>query len=104
MLALLRLRRASHPAQPGLQTAACSFALIRAANALHPDSGAWAFFMREIVKLPRRMTPEVFRAIRRQEWALAPDPLASVRSQALLLAGRPPIAELCAAGLRINQA
>jgi len=61
---------------------------IRAASTLHPDSGAWAFFMREIVKLPREMTPAVLRAIRRQEWTLAPDPLAAVRSHALQAATR----------------
>jgi hypothetical protein len=68
-------------AQPGL-------AEIRAASTLHPDSGAWAFFMREIVKLPREMTPAVFRAIRRQEWTLAPYPLQTLRSHALQAATR----------------
>jgi hypothetical protein len=62
------------------------YAEIRAASALHPDSGAWAFFMREIVRLPREMTPAVFHAIRQREWALAPDPLATVRSHALRVA------------------
>jgi hypothetical protein len=59
------------------------FAEIQAAGALHPDSGAWLFFMREVVKLPREMTPAVYQAIRLEKWRLAPDPLAEIRSGAL---------------------
>jgi hypothetical protein len=78
---LLRRSLGNRKARPG-------YAEIRAASALHPDSGAWAFFMREIVKLPREMTPAVFRAICRREWTFAPDPLATVRSHALRVANR----------------
>jgi len=64
------------PAPPG-------YAEIKAAAALHPDSGAWAFFMREIVKLPIEMTPAVSQVIRLERWKLAPDPLEALRSDAL---------------------
>jgi hypothetical protein len=56
---------------------------IKAASALHPDSGAWAFFMREIVKLPREMTPAVTQMIRLGNWEFAADPLEAVRSDAV---------------------
>jgi hypothetical protein len=59
------------------------FAEIQAAGALHPDSGAWLFFMREVVKLPPEMTPAVYQAIRLGKWRLALDPLAEIRSRAL---------------------
>jgi hypothetical protein len=59
------------------------YAEIKAASALHPDSGAWAFFMREIVRLPYEMTPAVSQVIRIERWKFAPDPLESVRSDAL---------------------
>jgi len=59
------------------------FAEIQAAGALHPDSGAWLFFMREVVKLPREMTPAVYQAIRLAKWKLALDPLEEIRSGAL---------------------
>src|ERR1700722_3704006 len=68
-------------AQPG-------YAEIKAASALHPDSGAWAFFMREIMRLPREMTLAVFQVIRLQMWKLAPDPLEAVRSEAIETYGR----------------
>ena len=51
------------------------FAEIQAAGALQPDSGAWLFFMREVVKLPPEMTPAVYQAIRLGKWRLALDPL-----------------------------
>jgi hypothetical protein len=56
---------------------------IQVASALHPDSGAWAFFMDEIVRLPREMTPAVFRVIRLERWKSAQDPITAVRSDAL---------------------
>jgi len=59
------------------------YAEIKAASALHPDSGAWAFFMREVVRLPREMTPAVLQVIRLERWKVAPDPLEAVRSDAL---------------------
>jgi hypothetical protein len=59
------------------------YAEIQAASALHPDSGAWAFFMREIVRLPREMTPAVCQVISLGRWRVAPDPLEAVRSGAL---------------------
>jgi hypothetical protein len=31
---------------------------------LQPGSGAWAYFMREIIKLPREMTPAISQVIR----------------------------------------
>jgi hypothetical protein len=62
-------------AQPG-------YAEIKAASALHPDSGAWAFFMREIIRLPREMTPAISQVIRLEMWKLAPNPLEAVRSAA----------------------
>jgi len=66
----------TQPAPPG-------YGEIKAAAALHPDSGAWAFFMREIVKLPIEMTPAVSQVIRLERWKSAPDPLEAVRSDAL---------------------
>src|ERR1700679_820557 len=63
-------------AQPG-------YAEIQGASALHPDSGAWAFFMREIMRLPAEMTPAVSQVIRLERWKVAPDPLEAVRSDAL---------------------
>jgi hypothetical protein len=64
------------------------YAEIKAATELHPDSGAWAFFMRELVRLPREMTPVVSQVIRLERWKLAPDPLEAVRSDALDAYGR----------------
>lgn len=40
---------------------------IKAASVLHPDSGAWAFFMREIMRLPAEMTPAVSQVLRLEE-------------------------------------
>jgi hypothetical protein len=65
-------------AQPG-------YAEIKAAGTLHPESGAWAFFMREVVRLPREMSPAVCQVIRLERWKHAPDPLESIRSDALRL-------------------
>jgi hypothetical protein len=59
------------------------YAEIKAARVLHPDSGAWAFFMREIIRLPREMTPAVSQVICRERWKFAPNPLEAVRSDAL---------------------
>src|ERR1700761_5875575 len=56
---------------------------IKAASRLHPNSGAWAFFMREIVRLPLELTPAVVQVIRIQSWKLAPDPLEAIRVEAL---------------------
>jgi hypothetical protein len=39
--------------------------------------------MREVLKLPREMTPAVYQAIRLEKWKLALDPLAEIRSGAL---------------------
>jgi hypothetical protein len=50
---------------------------------LHPDSGAWAFFMREIIRLPCEMTSVVSQVIRQERWKFAPNPLEAVRSDAL---------------------
>jgi hypothetical protein len=58
------------------------YAEIKAASDLHPDSGAWAFFMREIIGLPREMTPAVSQVIRLERWKFAPDPLEAVRADA----------------------
>jgi hypothetical protein len=55
---------------------------IEAATALHPDSGAWAFFMREIIGLPREMTPAVSPVIRLERWTFSPDPVEAVRVDA----------------------
>jgi hypothetical protein len=59
------------------------YAVLQAASALHPQSGAWAFFMREILRLPREMTPVVCQVIRLERWKLATDPLDAVRADAL---------------------
>jgi hypothetical protein len=59
------------------------YAEIKAASALHPESGAWAFFMREVVRLPREMSPAVCQVIRLERWKHAPDPLESIRADAL---------------------
>jgi len=59
------------------------YAEIKAAAALHPDSGAWAFFMREIIGLPSEMTPAVSQVIRLERWKFAPDPIEAVRSDAI---------------------
>jgi hypothetical protein len=56
---------------------------IRAASRLHPKSGAWAFFMREIVRLPPAMTPAVLQVIHIGRWRDSTDPVESVRSDAL---------------------
>ena len=58
------------------------YAEIKAARDLHPDSGAWAFFMREIIRLPREMTPAVSQVIRLERWKFSPDPLEAVRTDA----------------------
>jgi hypothetical protein len=59
------------------------FAEIQAAASLHTDSGAWAFFMREIIGLPREMTPAVSQVIRLGAWKHAPDPVEAIRSDAV---------------------
>ena len=59
------------------------YAEIKAASVLHPDSGAWAFFMREIIRLPCEMTSVVYQVIRQERWKFAPNPLEAVRSDAL---------------------
>lgn len=59
------------------------YAIIKTANTLHPDSGAWAIFMREIVGLPHEMTPAVSQVIRLEQWKFAPDPVEAIRSDAL---------------------
>jgi hypothetical protein len=59
------------------------YAEIRAASGLHPESGAWAFFMREVIRLPREMTPTVIQAIRLERWKWAPDPLDAIRLDAI---------------------
>ena len=56
---------------------------IKAASRLHPSSGAWAFFMREIVRLPLELTPVVVQIIRIETWKLAPDPLEAIRAEAM---------------------
>lgn len=66
-----------------MEKARPGYAEIKAAGALHPDSGAWAFFMREILKLPREITPVVSQAIRLERWKVAADPIEAVRSDAL---------------------
>ena len=58
------------------------YAEIKLASTLHPDSGAWAFFMREVMRLPAEMTPAVIQMIRLETWKLAPNPLEAVRSEA----------------------
>lgn len=64
------------------------YAEIRAASKLHPSSGAWAFFMREIVRLPLDLTPSVVQIIRIEAWKLSPDPLEAVRTEALRVHNR----------------
>jgi hypothetical protein len=59
------------------------YAEIKAAAALHPNSGAWAFFMREIIRLPFDMTPAVSQVIRLERWTSAPGPVEAVRSDAI---------------------
>ena len=59
------------------------YAEIKAASDLHPDSGAWAFFMCEIIRLPREMAPAVSQVIRQERWKFSPAPLEAVRSDAL---------------------
>lgn len=63
--------------------AALGYAEIKAASALHPHSGAWAFFMSEVIRLPREMTPAVRQVIRLERWKSAPDPLEAIRADAL---------------------
>jgi hypothetical protein len=69
-----------------LQTEATrpGYAEIEAASTLHPNSGARAFFMREVIRLPCEMTPTVSQLIRLHMWKSAPDPLEAVRSDALM--------------------
>src|SRR5579872_3806002 len=56
---------------------------IRAASRLHPSSGAWAFFMREVVRLPLELTPAVVQVIRIENWKVAPEPLEAIRVEAM---------------------
>jgi hypothetical protein len=58
------------------------YAEIKLASTLHPESGAWAFFMREVMRLPAEMTPAVIQMIRLESWKLAINPLEAVRSEA----------------------
>ena len=58
------------------------YAEIKLASTLHPESGAWAFFMREVMRLPAEMTPAVIQMIRLENWKLAPNPLEAIRSDA----------------------
>jgi hypothetical protein len=58
-------------------------AKIQAASKLHPHSGAWAFFMREIIGLPPHMTPAVLQVIRVGTWKTDPSPLTAVRTAAV---------------------
>jgi hypothetical protein len=51
------------------------YAEIKLASALHPESGAWAFFMREVMRLPVAMTPAVIQVIRLESWKSASDPI-----------------------------
>src|ERR1035438_3777091 len=64
------------------------YAEIKAASALHPESGAWAFFLREVIRLPREMAPAVSQVIRLESWKFAPDPVEVLRSGALEAHGR----------------
>jgi hypothetical protein len=64
------------------------YAEIKAASALHPASGAWAFFMQEIIGLPQQLTSAVFQVIRLERWKVAPDPLEALRVDALQAYGR----------------
>jgi hypothetical protein len=59
------------------------YAEIKAAAALHPSSGAWAFFMREVVRLPHELSPAVLQVIRLEAWKQAPDPLEAIRLDAM---------------------
>jgi hypothetical protein len=65
------------------ENALLGHAEIKAAASLHPSSGAWAFFMREIVRLPHELSPAVLQAIRLEKWKHAPDALEAIRSDAL---------------------
>jgi hypothetical protein len=65
------------------ENASPGHAEIKAAAALHPSSGAWAFFMREIVRLPHDLSPAVSQAIRLEKWKHAPDAVEAIRSDAL---------------------
>ena len=65
------------------QNALPGYAEIKAASALHPNSGAWAFFMREVIGLPLEMTPAVHQVILLERWKSAADPLEAIRSDAL---------------------
>jgi hypothetical protein len=75
------MSRRADETRPGL-------AKIKAASTLHPESGAWAFFMREIIKLPREMTPAVGQVIRLGRWQVEPDPVEAIRSDAIEVHGR----------------
>lgn len=66
-----------------MDDARLGYAEIKLASTLHPESGAWAFFMREVMGLPAAMTPVVIQVIRLGSWRLATDPLKKVRSDAL---------------------
>lgn len=72
----IRMSQAGKEQRPG-------YAEVRAASRLHPESGAWAFFMREVVRLPRAMTPAVSQVICLGRWRDAPDPVESIRLDAL---------------------
>jgi len=62
---------------------AAAYAVLNAASKLHHASGAWAFFMREIVKLPPQMGPVVLQSIYSNRWRSSPDPITTVREEAV---------------------
>ena len=53
---------------------------IEAASQWPPESGEWAAFVRDVVKMPEAMTPAVQEAVRQQRWKIAPNPLAAIRT------------------------
>jgi hypothetical protein len=59
------------------------YKLVNAASSLHHDSGAWTYFMREIVRLPLEMSPAVYQVLRLQMWRGSPNPLEIIREEAI---------------------
>jgi hypothetical protein len=63
--------------------AARGYREISAAGKLHLQSGAWAFFMREVVRLPPDYNHAVSQSLRLGNWQIADDPIQIVREEAL---------------------
>ena len=58
------------------------FAEIEAVRHLAADSAGWAIFMRDVAQMPLTMTAAVQEAVRRTQWRISPNPMATIRKVA----------------------